>query len=182
MHMQNQTRHTRLTLKMSPKLEIHRPQVTDMDFLDSSFFTAKPGRRLPAPAEVTARSPGFRTNSRPKPVIFDHLNLIVKFGSLVKAEEALCLHMLRMSFSEKIPVPEVYGWKVEEGRVFIYMELIRGDTLLDKWDHLSDEDRTSICAQLNGIVSVLRQIEQHTAGPFIGMPIHAEKYISATIY
>lgn len=58
-------------------------------------------------------------------------NLIVKFGPCVVIEEALCLRMLRKTLSV-VPVPEVYGWKVEEGCVFIYMELIQGETLHDR--------------------------------------------------
>nr|KMM71857.1 hypothetical protein CPAG_08158 [Coccidioides posadasii RMSCC 3488] len=40
-----------------------------------------------------------------------------EFGSAVEIEEALCLRMIRKTFCDKIPVPEVYGWKVHNGCV-----------------------------------------------------------------
>lgn len=137
-------------------------------FLYSSYFATERGHKhLPTPAEVTARSLDFRTTPRPRPVKLEHLDLIVKFGPCMVIEEALCLRMLRENVPV-VPVPEVYGWKVEEGCVFIYMELIRGETLLDRWDHLSDQERSSVCAQLNGIVSALREVEQDPTDPHIG--------------
>lgn len=168
---------------MSNRLEIQAPWVADaaesaMDFLDSSFFASKPGQKhLPTPTEVVAHSPDFRTNPRPKPVVFAHLKLIVKFGRCVAVEEALCLRMLGNTLPEKVPVPEMYGWRVEKGRVFIYMELIQGETLHDRWDHLSDQGKTLICAQLKEIIEVLRQLEQSPSDLFIGMD--ARKYVSA---
>lgn len=95
---------------------------TEMVFHDSSFFTARPGRNgqgLPTPAEVTARSSDFGTTPQPSPVRFEHLDLIVKFGPCVVVQEALCLLILRKALSGSVPVPEVYGWKIEDGRVFI---------------------------------------------------------------
>lgn len=139
-----------------------------MDFLDSSFFKGQPSQKLPSPAEVTARSKDIESTPRPAPVKFDNLNLIVKFGSRVVVGEALCLRMLQKTLADKVPVPEVYGWKVEGDYVFIYMELIQGESLYDRWDYLSDLDRASICHQLRDIVSSLRQVEQDPTDPFIG--------------
>ncbi|KAG5290134.1 phosphotransferase enzyme family protein [Histoplasma ohiense] len=159
---------------MPDRPEIQAPWVadataTEMDFLDSSFFASKPGQKhLPTTTEVAVCSPDFRTNPRPKPVKFEHLGLIVKFGPCVVVEEAVCLRMLRKTLPEKVPVPEVYGWRVEEGRVFIYMELIHGETLHDRWDHLNDQGKISICAQLKEIVAVLRQLEPDPSDSFIG--------------
>lgn len=33
----------------------------------------------------------------------------------------------------RVPVPEVYGWEEDENQGFIYMELIPGDTLMERW-------------------------------------------------
>ena len=141
-----------------------------MDFLDSSFSATQLDREgLPTPSEVTAQSKDFKSTPRPMPVKFEHLNLIVKFGPHVVIEEALCLHMIYTTLSDKVPVPEVYGWKVEGGCVFIYVELVRGESLHDRWDSLSDSDKTLICDQLRQIVSSLKQIEQDPTDPFIGM-------------
>ncbi|KAM5477064.1 hypothetical protein MauCBS54593_000335 [Microsporum audouinii] len=152
-----------------PCSEIGRVGEKEVDFLDSSFFTTKPGHRsLPTPAEVIARSPKFHTHPSPPPVRFEHLDLIVKCGPYVVVEEALCLRMLQKTFAKKVPVPEVYGWRVEGRDVFIYMELIRGETLQDRWDHLTDQERSSICGQLKEIVSTFRKVEQDPTDPFIG--------------
>lgn len=132
------------------------------------FVTKLNAGRLPTPAEVTARSPDFRTSSRPTPVKFEHLNLIVKFGPWVTVEEGICLRMLPKAFPGKVPLPEVYGWRVEEGCVYIYMELIQGETLHCQWVHLNEQERLSICAQLDGVVFALRQAEQDATDPFIG--------------
>ncbi|KKZ68403.1 hypothetical protein EMCG_00172 [[Emmonsia] crescens] len=144
-----------------------------MDFLDSPFFTTKLGdyHSLPTPAEARARSPDYGKSPRPKPVKFEHLNLIVKLGPRVVLEEAICLRLLRKVFSGRVPVPEVCGWRVEDNCVFIYMELIPGETLQNRWDHLNDQERLSICTELKDIVSTLRQVEQDPADPFIGSVI-----------
>lgn len=143
---------------------------TEMDFLDSSFFASEPVRKsLPTPSEVIARSKDFKSTPRPTPVKFESLNLLVKFGPHVVVNEALCLNFIHKALFEKVPVPEVYGWKVEGGCVFIYMELIRGESLHNRWDSLSDPDKTLICDQLRETVSLLRKIEQDPTDPFIGM-------------
>lgn len=40
--------------------------------------------------------------------------------------------MIRCVFNGKIPVPEVYGWRVDEGHVLIYMEHVKEQTLLER--------------------------------------------------
>ena len=141
-----------------------------MDFLESSFFkTNGPDRRLPTPAEVRTLSPTHITRPQPPPVKFEHLNLIVKFGPHVSVEEAQCLWLIRSILSREVPVPEVYGWRVDRRQVFIYMQLIRGPTLEDRWNSLSDSDKAAVCNQICQIVRSLRQVEQHPHDRFIGM-------------
>ncbi|KAG5301952.1 hypothetical protein I7I48_02129 [Histoplasma ohiense] len=82
---------------------------TEMDFLNSSFFTKAGHKSLPTAAEVDSLSEQFNKHPQPAPVKFEHLNLLVKFELSVVVEEVLTLCMLQMSFTEKIPVPEVYG-------------------------------------------------------------------------
>jgi hypothetical protein len=142
-------------------------KTTEMDFLDSSFFKTHPENPLPSPAEVAARSKDF-SKHRPAPVKFDDLNLIVKFGCRVVVEEAISMRMLRKILADKVPIPEVYGCKVDGDYVFIYMELIQGESLYNRWDYLSDLDRESICHELRDIVLSIRQVEQDPIDPFIG--------------
>lgn len=143
-----------------------------MDFLDSSFFasTTEPARKtcLPTPSEVLARSKDSKSTSQPTPVKFESLDLLVKFGPHVVVEEALCLNMIYDGVP--VPVPEVYGWRVEGDCVFIYMQLVRGESLHDRWDSLSGPGKVSICDQLREIVVLLGQIEQEDPSDrFIGM-------------
>ena len=143
----------------------------EMDFLDSSFFqNHDPHKHLPKPQEVRALS--GKPSAQPDPVRFEELGLIVKFGPHVTVEEALCIWAIRRVLHDSVPVPEVYGWRVDGREVFIYMELIRGDTLMERWDALSDDDRISICDQLRKMTTSFRRLEQDPKDIFIGMWAH----------
>jgi hypothetical protein len=144
-----------------------------MDYLDSSFFQLHgPNQRLPAPAEVKALSGAGLMHPRPSPVRFESLGLIVKFGYHVTIYEAQCLRIIKRVFNDEVPVPEVYGWRVHDDQVFIYMQLIQGQALIDQWDSLSISDKMVICDQLRGIVTTLRSVEQNPDDMFIGMFWH----------
>lgn len=148
----------------------HLPDATkpEMDFLDSSFFKT-PGQCLPTPAQVRALSSDVATSPQPQPIIFENPNIFVKFGPYVTVAEAQCLWMIRRVFHGRIPVPEVFGWRTDkENYVFVYMELIQGQTLLDSWDELTSLDKKSLCDQLCQIVSFLRQLGQFSSDKYIG--------------
>lgn len=53
--------------------------------------------------------------------------------------------------------------------MFIYMQLIHGVALRDRWDNLSVLEKTTICEQLNTIVTSLRQLRQELCHQFVGM-------------
>jgi hypothetical protein len=89
----------------------------------------------------------------PFTVIMEHLNLLVKFGPHVTVAEAQCLWFIRRTFGDIVPVPEIYGWRTDGLEVFLYMQLIRGVTLKQRWDYLSVAERTSVCGQLCGMIS-----------------------------
>ncbi|EPS29835.1 hypothetical protein PDE_04785 [Penicillium oxalicum 114-2] len=132
----------------------------EMNFYDSSFFK-EAGKRLPTPSQVKALSKDAHTSPRPKPVIFKDSEVFVKFGPYVTIAEAQCLWMIKRAFGEEVPVPEIFGWRVdEENHVFLYMELIQGRTLLDRWNELTDLDKNSLCTQLSQITQTLRRLEQ----------------------
>lgn len=148
----------------------HLPDATkpNMDFLDSSFFK-NPGQCLPTPAQVRALSSDVSTSPQPRPIIFENPDVFVKFGPYITVAEAQCLWMIRRVFHGRIPVPEVFGWRTDkENYVFIYMELIQGQTLLDIWDDLTSLDKKSLCDQLCQIVSFLRQLGQFSSDMYIG--------------
>lgn len=140
-----------------------------MDFLESSFFhNSRSNRSLPTPAEVRALSKAHHTHPKPPPVKFEELGLLVKFGSRVTAAEAQCLWMIRKEFQDEVPVPDVYGWRIDGNETFIYMELIRGDTLRDRWDSLSVSDKTDVCHRLRQVTTSLRRLDQDPDHPIIG--------------
>lgn len=127
----------------------------EMDFADSSFFRLT-NQSLPTLTQVKALSNGLYIDPQPNPVIFEDLNLLVKLGPNVKVSEAQCLWMIKRVFHDQVPVPEVFGWRVDEkGYVFIYMELIRGQTLNDRWDDLDHLDKVVLSDQLCDILKVL---------------------------
>ena len=143
---------------------------SQMEFLDSSFFQLHgPNQRLPTPAEVKALSGAGLMRSRPPPVRFESLGLIVKFGYHVTVYEAQCLLIIKRVLGDEVPVPEVYGWRVHDDQVFIYMRLIQGQALIDQWDSLSISDKMAVCDQLRRIVTSLRSVEQDPDDVFIGM-------------
>jgi hypothetical protein len=142
----------------------------EMNFLESSFFKSNgPTRSLPTPAEVRARSPLDTSSSQPPPVKFENLKLVVKFGPHVSVAEAQCLWLIRKMLPSEVPVPEIYGWRVDGRLVFLYMQLIRGPTLNERWDALSDSDKTAVCDHLRQIITSLRRLKQAPGDSFIGM-------------
>lgn len=96
---------------------------------------------------------------------------IVKFGLEITIAEGQCLWAMKHLLEEKVPVPEVYGWCKDGKDVFIYMELVDGVTLEDRWDSLSTEERIEICKQLDGMMKSLRLLEQDPDDKFIGTPL-----------
>lgn len=77
---------------------------------------------------------------------------------------------VQQAFQGTVPVPELYRWHVDdEGYVFIYMQLIEGQALLDQWDDLHSIDKEVMRNQLYEIIRSLRQLSQKS-GKYIGTP------------
>jgi hypothetical protein len=141
----------------------------------NGIFAQRPLREgFPLPAEVRDKAsksddPAAMQLARPPPVVFLSLGLIVKYGSEVSVSEARCQILVRAILSPQVPVPEVYGWCTDGGQTFIYMELIEGITLEKRWDHLNDQERTSVCTELRHMVDSWRALTQQSLPPFIGL-------------
>ena len=75
---------------------------------------------------------------------------------------------IRHTLGQQVPVPEVYGWCRDGKEVFIYMQLIEGQTLEDAWNTLSKTDRASIHRELHQIVQSLRSLRQPSGDSFVG--------------
>lgn len=114
--------------------------------------------------------------STPRPVLFRSLNLVVKYGLAINIAEAQCLWAVR-NLVPSLPVPELYGWRQDNGQTFIYMQLIDGITLEEGWPDLDIEEKNNICIELRHILGDLRQLRQDPIAPFIGKLILQYTYI-----
>ncbi len=168
-----------LTSTMAPAESERQPSVVisslpdlstaEMDFRDTSFFQSNQtlACQLPTPDKVLQHSPGLYNGV----VRFEGLNLIVKVGQddYYGLEEAQTMRALKQLFpDDKVPVPQVYGWRKSKGRIFIYMSLIPGKTLREEWPSLTEEEKKAICDELRQIVQRLRRITQEAPNRWIG--------------
>ncbi|KAJ5557209.1 hypothetical protein N7494_001124 [Penicillium frequentans] len=153
---------------------LHNPAHNRINTIsDSSFFRKNRASTLPNPAEVRAINEGsgnIRGTSfnRPPPVKFPSLGLIVKYGADTSVTEAETQHMVYKQLKGKVPVPEVYGWTENGGQVFIYMSLIKGETLEQRWVALNDMERMAVCKELNGMVKAWRSSEKPDQVFYVG--------------
>ncbi|RDB28922.1 hypothetical protein Hypma_016123 [Hypsizygus marmoreus] len=146
------------------------PPCDDVVFWDSSFFT-RPGAPpiLPSPPEILAAAERLKPNTWLKRTIwYPDLGLVVKYGLEVDPREGQCLWAIRRFLGDAIPVPEVYGWSTYDQYGFIYMELIQGMTLEERWDSLGEEERLGVCDELHRMVKSLRRLQQDPEDQFVG--------------
>lgn len=144
---------------------------SQMIFQESGFFKQMAnGERaeLPSPAEVRLRVKNPVHPYRPPPIAFESLHLLVKYGTTLTTSEAQCLWAVGKYLKGRVPVPEVYGWRRDGKELFIYMELILGETLKHRWSSLTEDQRENVCTQLRSMVHSLRMLKQHPNQRFIG--------------
>lgn len=140
---------------------------------ESSFFREHRESTLPTPVEVRAintESGNIRGTSfnRPPPVKFPSLGLIVKYGADTTITEAETQSMVYKQLKGKVPVPEVFGWSEDGGQVFIYMSLIEGEPLEQRWGALNEEEREAVCKELNSMVKSWRSLEHPGQVLYVG--------------
>lgn len=80
--------------------------------------------------------------------------------------EALNLAMIRSVTS--IPVPELRRVVVDGSTTYLVMECIEGDSLKDRWPHLSLWSRLSVAWTLRGYVAQLRRLRRSVPGTLPG--------------
>ena len=140
---------------------------------DSSFFQ-RGAVSLPSPDEVRRKNIDINgadaAGSRPPPVPFEELGLIVKYGSDITTAEGQCLWYFNKCVKEEVPTPELFGWRRDNGETFIYMQLIHGRTMEEAWPSLGQEERDSICKELRGYVKAWQGLRQEAEPYFIGKP------------
>ncbi|KAF2757271.1 hypothetical protein EJ05DRAFT_486341 [Pseudovirgaria hyperparasitica] len=141
-----------------------------IDFRETSFFRARsdgePTPELPTPAIVREARMG-KTQGIAE---FRAVNLLVKYGpsSCVPLYEALVTMFIRHQVGTKVPVPEVFGWRVEGNYVYIYLSLIQGQTLDSCWRSLQEREKVAISGQLGGVIATLQSITQDPASEIVG--------------
>jgi aminoglycoside phosphotransferase (APT) family kinase protein len=122
---------------------------------------------LPTPAEIRIAASNqnidITRNYRPDPVRFPERRLIVKWGQHVTSAEAQCMWFIGKHLSPQVPVPQVYGWTRDGAETFLYLELIDGHSLAERWDGLTDEEKSQICRQLRAMIFQWRRIRQPQA-------------------
>ena len=142
-------------------------------FPQSSFFKVRETPHLPPPSTVRAineQSGNVRATyfNRPPPVKIPELGLVIKYGADVTITEAQTQIMVREELDGQVPVPEVFGWTEDGGQVFIYMSIVEGDSLVERWGSMDESERRSICAELKDMSKAWRALEQQGHEPYIG--------------
>jgi hypothetical protein len=138
-------------------------------FQDSSFFKHHSLFDLPTADQISAAAlPGLARSVS----IFPSLSLAVKRVRLTECHrasiaEGQTLWALR-KFLPEVSVPEVYGWRRDGRELFLFMELVEGETLHDRWMDLTEQDKTNICADLGSMVHALRRLKRLPGEEFIG--------------
>lgn len=139
---------------------------------DSSFTFPGHSVPLPSPADVRLRAEKdgaeFDTAHafRPGPVRFPELGLIVKWGEDVTIAEGQCLWFIKRYLQKSVPVPRIFGWKQDAKQTFLYLELIEGDTLADRWTEMNEAEKSAVCKQLRGMIMSWRRIAKPSAAEF----------------
>ncbi|CAM1503388.1 Fc.00g081640.m01.CDS01 [Cosmosporella sp. VM-42] len=142
-------------------------------FPESSFFQEQRALSLPTPDEVRAigRASGSTravSFDRPPPVTIPSLGLLVKYGGDVNNTEAQTQRAMRSALQGQVPIPEVFGWIEDEGQGFIYMSLVDGETLQERWGTMSEIERQSVCRELKHMAKAWRALKQAKCDPYVG--------------
>lgn len=158
------------------------PNRNHEDFLDTCYF--KHHEQLPSPSQVLADAEQrgdvyLTTTFRRWVMIYPEQGLVVKFGdgSRTTIGEGQCLWFLKKH--THVPVPELFGWRLSNGQVFLYVQYMQGDSLDSVWDDMDDEDRLRIAKEIQRAILSLRRIKrpeqqaQHssTIGQIGGQPL-----------
>lgn len=138
---------------------------------DSSFFKDNPVD-LPSPEEVRQKDRELHGDchpmSRRPPIPFEELGLIVKYGFEITIAEAQCLWYFNKHMKDQVPTPELFGWCRAGGQTYIYMQLVRGQTMEEAWPSLSEQEKTLICEQLRGYAASWQALCQESEPYYIG--------------
>ncbi|RSL40831.1 hypothetical protein CEP54_016001 [Fusarium duplospermum] len=138
------------------------PTLTARVLPQSSFFQERRAPALPSPAEIRALNEAschHRLN-HPSPVLVPSLGLAVKYGADVTIAEVETQILMRKKLRGRVPIPEVFGWAEDGGQNFIYMSLVRGDTLQARFSTMDESERQAVCKELRSMANAWRALTQ----------------------
>ncbi|KIW63488.1 hypothetical protein PV04_10320 [Phialophora macrospora] len=118
-----------------------------------------PAIDLPAPLPTTAEienSDQILKDGAVK-VVAVGTHFIVKYGKRLNLEEGRMMVFVQQS--TRVPVPRVSALYQDNGKNFIVMEKIHGQTLQDAWDTFDDRKKQEIISHLKGYVKQIRNIQ-----------------------
>lgn len=78
----------------------------------------------------------------------------------MKIAEAQTQMKVRERLRGRVPVPEVFAWAEDEGQGFIYMSLVEGETLQERWGNMNELERQAICVELKLMAKAWRTLTQ----------------------
>ncbi|KAI7202818.1 hypothetical protein KC316_g1639, partial [Hortaea werneckii] len=144
------------------------PKASSEDFRRARNGQLSP-KTLPTPCEVRVQAVHQQAIPigqnpadafRPAPVCFLQDDLLVKWGADVTIAEGQCLWFFNQHLDNKVSVPRIYGWTQDQGQTFLYMQLILGDPLSNRWDNLSSDEKLSISEQLKPMVATWQSLRR----------------------
>ncbi|KAI0059368.1 kinase-like protein [Artomyces pyxidatus] len=125
--------------------------------------------QIPSPNEVRAHHDVLQ-RGQATVVRFRELKLVVKYGFVLQSE---CQALWAVRSFTAVPVPVVYGWFcASEKETFLYMSLIEGVTLEERWSSMTSEQRESVTIQLCGIITQLQELRPPPDDVYIGSLDH----------
>lgn len=151
------------------------PSEENITLSSSSFFKRNPRTKLPSPDDVRAAHrasmPKHENQLDPEAphiVRYPELGLCVKYSERVKLTEAQSLYLVNKTLEGAFPAPEIYGWRKDGDDMFLYMELIDGERLIDIWSSLSGVEKCKISNDLKLCLPRLEALRQPHGREFIG--------------
>ena len=96
------------------------------------------------------------------------LGLVAKYGADTTVTEAQTQIMIDKHLKGQVPASEAFGWAEDEGQLFIYMSLVEGETLQERWGTMDVNERLSVCEEARCIVKAWRSLKQDGHDHYIG--------------
>lgn len=142
-------------------------------FPNTAFTTTHPNTLLTSPSTIRTRNlatghPKAADLNRPPPVCLPELGLLVKYGTQVARAELEAQLYVYHQLNGRVPVPEVFGWAEEGGQGFVYMALVDGSTLAERWGGLTETERLVLCGELGEMVKAWRGLRLEGESGYVG--------------